>query len=101
MAEQGWYCLQGLQRVLWSEALDAVQQALGKVQGNEIRAIAGKLADAEGIIALKVQSSPACGLHAGCCLLLLREAHGTASMRRLQCPSCACSGSASSCLLHR
>ena len=46
--------MQMLQRALWSEALEAVQQAIGKVQGNEIKAIAGKLADAESMIALKV-----------------------------------------------
>ena len=45
---------QQLQRALWSEALEAVQQAVGKVQGNEIKAIAGKLADAESMISLKV-----------------------------------------------
>ena len=43
-----------LQRALWSEALQAVQQAVGQVQGSEMKAIAGKLADAESMIALKV-----------------------------------------------
>lgn len=46
--------LQGLERAQWADALAAVQAGLEGVKGNQMRAIAGKLADAESIIALKV-----------------------------------------------
>ena len=36
------------------EALEAAAKALSGVKGNEIKAIAGKLADAEAMVALKV-----------------------------------------------
>lgn len=45
---------QGLERAQWIDAFEAIRQALEGVKGNEIRAVAGKLADAEAIIALKV-----------------------------------------------
>lgn len=38
----------------WTEALDVIRQRLQGVQGDQIRGIAGKLADAESMIALKV-----------------------------------------------
>lgn len=38
----------------WSDALAAAAEGLSKAQGNGLKAIAGKLADAESIIALKV-----------------------------------------------
>lgn len=40
----------------WTEALHAIQQRVQGVQGDQIRGIAGKLADAESMIALKVGS---------------------------------------------
>lgn len=54
-----WYvCLfvqgpNGLQPSSWGDALAAVKEGLQGVQGSEIKAIAGKLADAESIIMLK------------------------------------------------
>jgi NADH dehydrogenase (ubiquinone) Fe-S protein 1 len=50
----GW---QGLQPALWEDALAAVKKGLEGVKGNQIKAIAGKLADAESLIALKVLTS--------------------------------------------
>lgn len=38
----------------WSDALTAAANGIKKAQGNGFKAIAGKLADAESIIALKV-----------------------------------------------
>lgn len=38
----------------WAEALDTVKQRLAGLQGDQVRGIAGKLADAESMIALKV-----------------------------------------------
>lgn len=38
----------------WSDALTAAANGIKKAQGNSLKAIAGKLADAESIIALKV-----------------------------------------------
>ena len=49
--------MQGLQSAQWEEALRAAADALGKVKGNEISFIAGKLADAETLIAAKVSLS--------------------------------------------
>ena len=49
--------MQGLQSAQWEEALRAAADALGKVKGNEISFIAGKLADAETLIATKVSLS--------------------------------------------
>ena len=44
---------QGLQAATWPEALAAVRTAAAGVKGSEMRAIAGKLADAESMVALK------------------------------------------------
>lgn len=38
----------------WPDALEAIAQGLQGVAGNEIKAIAGKLSDAESMVALKV-----------------------------------------------
>lgn len=46
--------MQGLESAQWEEAIKAIAEALGKVKGNEISFIAGKLADAETLIAAKV-----------------------------------------------
>lgn len=47
--------LQGLlESATWEEALVAAKDAISKVKGNEMSFIAGKLADAESLIALKV-----------------------------------------------
>lgn len=43
----------GLQPTTWQDAFAAIQAAVGKVKGNEIKAIAGKLSDAETMIAVK------------------------------------------------
>eukprot|EP00197_Chlamydomonas_leiostraca_P003985 CAMPEP_0202868792 /NCGR_PEP_ID=MMETSP1391-20130828/11072_1 /ASSEMBLY_ACC=CAM_ASM_000867 /TAXON_ID=1034604 /ORGANISM="Chlamydomonas leiostraca, Strain SAG 11-49" /LENGTH=724 /DNA_ID=CAMNT_0049549001 /DNA_START=109 /DNA_END=2284 /DNA_ORIENTATION=+ len=43
----------GLAPASWAEAMSAVQAAFGRAQGNEIKAIAGKLADAETLVAVK------------------------------------------------
>jgi NADH dehydrogenase (ubiquinone) Fe-S protein 1 len=43
----------GLKPVKWNEALEAVKDAMAKVEGSEMKAIAGKLADAESLVALK------------------------------------------------
>eukprot|EP00884_Botryococcus_braunii_P000409 jgi/Botrbrau1/10369/Bobra.146_2s0008.1 len=43
----------GLEPALWEDALAAVKKGLEGVKGDEIKAIAGKLADAESLIALK------------------------------------------------
>ena len=47
-------CSQGLESAQWEDALKAAAEALGKVKGNEISFIAGKLADAESLISMKV-----------------------------------------------
>lgn len=44
---------QGLQSASWRDAFAAVAQAVAGVQGHEMRAVAGKLADAESMILLK------------------------------------------------
>lgn len=44
----------GFHPVAWPDALKAVADRLATVKGNEIKGIAGKLADAESMIALKV-----------------------------------------------
>lgn len=44
---------QGLQQASWPEAFAAVARAASKVQGHEMRAVAGKLADAESMLLLK------------------------------------------------
>lgn len=50
------YCdSQGLESATWEEALVAAKAAISKVKGNEMSFIAGKLADAESLIALKVR----------------------------------------------
>lgn len=43
----------GLANASWAEALSAVQAALGNAKGDEIKAIAGKLTDAETMVAVK------------------------------------------------
>lgn len=43
----------GLQQATWPEAFAAIQKAAAGVKGGEMRAIAGKLADAESMVALK------------------------------------------------
>ena len=45
---------EGFQTVLWPDALKAIAEGLQGVKGNEMKAIAGKLADAEAMVALKV-----------------------------------------------
>ena len=47
-------CLQGFKSATWEEALTAAKDAMLKVKGNELRFIAGKLTDAETLIAAKV-----------------------------------------------
>lgn len=44
----------GYQSVLWPDALKAIADGLKDIKGNEMKAIAGKLADAEAMVALKV-----------------------------------------------
>ena len=46
----------GYQSVLWPDALKAVADGVKDIKGNEMKAIAGKLADAEAMVALKVMS---------------------------------------------
>jgi NADH dehydrogenase (ubiquinone) Fe-S protein 1 len=43
----------GLQQATWPEAFAAIQKAVAGMKGGEMRAIAGKLADAESMVALK------------------------------------------------
>lgn len=43
----------GLEPCTWAEAFAAVKAAAGKVKGNEFKVIAGKLADAESMVAMK------------------------------------------------
>lgn len=43
----------GLANASWAEALTAVQAALGNAKGDEVKAIAGKLTDAETMVAVK------------------------------------------------
>lgn len=45
---------EGFTTVLWPDALKAVAAALKDVKGNEVKAIAGKLTDAETMVAAKV-----------------------------------------------
>ena len=45
--------VQGLQQATWPEAFAAVKQAASGLKGSQMRAIAGKLADAESMVALK------------------------------------------------
>lgn len=45
---------EGFTTVLWPDALKAIAAGLKDVQGNEIKAIAGKLTDAETMVAAKV-----------------------------------------------
>lgn len=49
----------GLQQATWGEALAAIAGAAQGLGANEFKAIAGKLADAESMIALKVRRSSA------------------------------------------
>lgn len=53
-------CWQVLEPATWEEALVAAKGAISKVKGNEMSFIAGKLADAESLIALKVCTHAAC-----------------------------------------
>ena len=48
---------QGFTTVLWPDALKAVAEGLEGVKGNEIKAIAGKLTDAETLVTAKVSPS--------------------------------------------
>lgn len=57
LVPQGCSVVQGLKPAPWPEALKAVKKGLEQAKGNEIKAIAGKLADAESIMALKVNIS--------------------------------------------
>jgi hypothetical protein len=61
----------GLQQASWGDALAAIAGAAQGLQANEFKAIAGKLADAESMIALKVgsNSSRASGCSIAMCLL--------------------------------
>ncbi|KAL4425968.1 hypothetical protein ABPG75_009984 [Micractinium tetrahymenae] len=43
----------GLQQASWPEAFAAIARAASKVQGHEMRAVAGRLADAESMVLLK------------------------------------------------
>jgi len=43
----------GLAPATWEQALAAVAEKVGAAKGNELKAIAGKLADAEGLMAMK------------------------------------------------
>lgn len=43
----------GLAPASWADAMAAIKQGLSGAKGNQIKAIAGKLADAESMIALK------------------------------------------------
>ena len=58
---------EGFTTVLWPDALKAVAAGLKGVQGNEIKAIAGKLTDAETLVTAKVLSSPQISMFP-CCL---------------------------------
>lgn len=44
----------GLQPATWGEALSAVAAASKGLRGTQLKAVAGKLADAESMVALKV-----------------------------------------------
>jgi len=48
----GWE--QGLEAASWPDAFEAIKKGLEGAKRNEIAAIAGKLADAESMVALKV-----------------------------------------------
>lgn len=58
---------EGYQSVLWPDALKAVADGLKGIKGSEMKAIAGKLADAEAMVALKVstQCSSSCTAFTG------------------------------------
>uniref|UniRef100_A0A7S2QTI8 NADH dehydrogenase subunit 11 n=1 Tax=Chlamydomonas chlamydogama TaxID=225041 RepID=A0A7S2QTI8_9CHLO len=43
----------GLQPATWAEAFAAIKEGLAKAKGNEIKAVAGKLTDAETLISVK------------------------------------------------
>ncbi len=59
VCEQG---AKGLESTNWPKAMAAVKSALDKAQGNEIKAIFGKLSDAETMIAGKVLCHFHCSL---------------------------------------
>ena len=69
---------EGFQTVLWPDALKAVAEGLKGVKGNEMKAIAGKLADAEAMVALKVTSM--IHMYIDCCLTSFCPAGRTAHM---------------------
>lgn len=50
--------MQGLQAASWPDAFEAIKKGLEGAQRNEIAAVAGKLADAESMVALKVPPPP-------------------------------------------
>ena len=50
--------VQALKPAQWREALQAAATALKSVKGNELRFIAGRLADLESMAALKVLACP-------------------------------------------
>lgn len=68
---------EGFQTVLWPDALKAIAEGLKGVKGSEMKAIAGKLADAEAMVALKVSSSAA-----------LHKYNSGASLLACQFPAC-------------
>jgi hypothetical protein len=45
--------VQGLQQATWPEAFAAIRKAAAAVKGSEMRAVAGRLADAESMVTLK------------------------------------------------
>ena len=69
--------VQGLESAQWEEALRATAEALGRVKGNEISFIAGKLADAESLIAAKVRCATGHVTFPKACLVCHAEAEGT------------------------
>jgi NADH dehydrogenase/NADH:ubiquinone oxidoreductase subunit G len=46
----------GLAPATWQQALEAVAVKVSEAKGNEIKAVAGKLADAESMVAMKVRT---------------------------------------------
>ena len=92
--EQSMRSLQGLESAQWEEALRATAEALGRVKGNEISFIAGKLADAESLIAAKVGGPPGRMTFPKACLACMQRQRGHLSSSTVAClplgsPSCA------------
>jgi NADH-quinone oxidoreductase subunit G len=50
--------VQGLEAASWPDAFEAIKKGLEGAKRNQIAAIAGKLADAESMVALKVPPTP-------------------------------------------